>query len=149
MGKRSNGTRGTNSSNSAKSRKADEGIDKKVDAISFPLYGNTSTMAVKVNDVFKQKYQKSEAEKVRASVESTSSFAKPIGKYEYVSVNKMHPTQEYIGANNLKKIATINFEANDVPYGVQRNGEIYIIDGHHRVAAAILKGNKKIRILLN
>lgn len=61
----------------------------------------------------------------------------------------MHPTQEYIGANNLKKIATINFEANDVPYGVQRNGEIYIIDGHHRVAAAILKGNKKIRILLN
>lgn len=40
MGKRSNGTRGTNSSNSAKSRKIDVGgkIDKKVDAISFPLF---------------------------------------------------------------------------------------------------------------
>lgn len=63
MGKRSNGTRGTNSSNSAKSKKADEGIDKKVDAISFPLYGNTSTMAVKVNDVFKQKYQKAKLKK--------------------------------------------------------------------------------------
>lgn len=60
MDKRSNGTRLTNSSNSAKSRKAyaGGGIDKKVDAISFPLFGNTSTMAVKVNDVFKQKYQK-------------------------------------------------------------------------------------------
>ena len=33
--------------------------------------------------------------------------------------------------------------------GVQRNGNIYIIDGHHRAAVAILKGNKKIRILLN
>lgn len=151
MGKRSNGTRGTNSSNSAKSRKAYAGglIDKKVDAISFPLFGNTSTMAVKVNDVFKQKYQKEESEKVRASVETVSSFSKPTGKYEYVSVDKIHPTQEYIGANNLKAIASINFDSNEVPYGVQRNGNIYIIDGHHRAAAAILKGNKKIRILLN
>lgn len=151
MGKRSNGTRGTNSSYSAKSRKAyaGGGIDKKVDAISFPLFGNTSTMAVKVNDVFKQKYQKEESEKVRASVETVSSFSKPTGKYEYVSVDKIHPTQEYIGANNLKAIASINFDSNEVPYGVQRNGNIYIIDGHHRAAVAILKGNKKIRILLN
>ena len=125
------------------------GIDKKIDAISFPLFGNTNTMAVKVSDVFKHKYQKNEAEKVRASVESTSSFAKPVGKYESASVSKLHPTQEYIGANNLKKIATINFKANDVPYGVKRDGKIYIIDGHHRVAAAILKGNNKIRILVN
>lgn len=106
-------------------------------------------MAVKVNDIFKQKYQKEESEKVRASVETVSSFSKPKGKYEYVSVDKIHPTQEYIGTNNLKAIASINFDSNEVPYGVQRNGNIYIIDGHHRAAVAILKGNKKIRILLN
>lgn len=143
MAKASGGTR---TINRAKYKEAS--IDKTIDSLSFPLFGNTSTMAIKVNDVFKQKYQKDEAEKVRESVESVSSFSKPVGKYEFISVDKIRPTQEYIGANNLKTIASINFDANDVPYGVQRNGNVYIIDGHHRAAAAILKGDKKIKILL-
>ena len=143
MAKASGGTRKINS---VKYKEAS--INNTIDSLSFPLFGNTSTMAIKTNDVFKQKYQKEESEKVRASVETASSFSKPIGKYEYVSVDKIRPTQEYIGANNLKTIASINFDANDVPYGVQRNGNIYIIDGHHRAAAAILKGDKKIKILL-
>ncbi len=140
MAKASGGTRIINSKKAA--------INKMVDTLSFPLFGNTSTLAVRVNDVFKQKYQKDNAEKIRASVEPVSSFSKPVGKYEYVDISKIYPTQEYIGANNLKTIASINFDANDVPYGVLRNGNIYIIDGHHRAAAAILKGNKKIKILL-
>lgn len=143
MAKNSGGTRKINSTKYNK-----KSFNKTVDTLSFPLFGNTSTMAVKVNDVFKQKYQKDEAEKVRESVKSASSFSKPVGKYEYISVNKIRPTQEYIGANNLKTIASINFDANDVPYGVRRNGNIYIIDGHHRAAAAILNGNKKIKILI-
>lgn len=136
---------GTKKINSVKYKEAS--INNTIDSLSFPLFGNTGTMAIKTNDVFKQKYQKNEAEKVRESVESASSFSKPVGKYEYISVDKIRPTQEYIGANNLKTIASINFDANDVPYGVQRNGNVYIIDGHHR-AAAILKGNKKKKILL-
>ena len=143
MAKASGGTRLSAVQNTTKS------ISKKVDTISFPLFGDTNTMAVKVNDVFKLKYQKDEAEKIRASVKPISSFSKPIGKYEYIEVSKLHPTQEHIGANNLKTIASIKFDANNVPYGVLRNGKIYVIDGHHRVAAAILKGNKKIRMLVS
>lgn len=53
MAKASGGTRKINS---VKYKEAS--INNTIDSLSFPLFGNTSTMAIKTNDVFKQKYQK-------------------------------------------------------------------------------------------
>ena len=147
MGKRSNGTRGTNSSNSSRSRKFNGGgVEEYVDKIAFNLYG--STKAVSVDNVFKNKYKKEVAEEVRNSVEYESVFSKPKGDIETVSVSRLHPTQQYLVSENLKNISKIEISEDNLPMGVLRNGKVYVVDGHHRIAADIIKGRRKVRIRL-
>lgn len=138
----------TNSSNSSKARKFQirGGVDKVVDSIATTLFGNTK--AVNVNRIFTNKYNEEEANIIRSSLGYESVFSKPTGDVKAVSVSKIHPTQEYVGAENLKNISRAKIDKNDIPMAILKEGEVYIIDGHHRVAINILNGEKKIKVRL-
>lgn len=62
---------------------------------------------------------------------------------EYVDINSIVPTQKNITIGNLESTNDIG---NDTEaYLVKYKGYYYILDGHHRIANRILKGDNKIK----
>lgn len=101
-----------------------------------------------VNKIFRNNFSKEESDNIRNSLGFESVFSKPSGDIKSVPISKIYPTQEYVGAENLKNISRIKYDKDDIPMAVSKNGKIYIIDGHHRAAIDILNGKKKIRVRL-
>lgn len=62
---------------------------------------------------------------------------------EYVNIQYIVPTQKNITINNLK--STKNISDNTEAYLVKYKGYYYILDGHHRIANRILRGDNKIK----
>jgi len=68
---------------------------------------------------------------------------------ENINANKLVASQEWLNVSTVKyfiknpnKISTDN---SDTPSIIEYNGNYWIKDGHHRLAAAIILGNNKIK----
>ncbi|MFK5981450.1 MAG: hypothetical protein QM499_00935 [Flavobacteriaceae bacterium] len=61
---------------------------------------------------------------------------------EEVSISDLIPTQRHIKEANINDVK----DYDDAPVVIRRKGELYISDGHHRVASSILKGDSKIEV---
>lgn len=68
-----------------------------------------------------------------------------------VSIEEIYPSQEGLNSDKLIKLMNVN-KFNHLPQAVKiknkRYNYIVLSDGHHRVASEILKGKKKIDLLL-
>lgn len=64
---------------------------------------------------------------------------------EPIDVRKIIPTQRFITIDNLEDIKDREHERNTGAYLVNYKGMYYIIDGHHRIANKIMKGERIIR----
>lgn len=62
---------------------------------------------------------------------------------EWIDVHDIVPTQKNLTINNLKD--TQNVDPETGAYLMKYNNKYYILDGHHRIANAILKQEPKIK----
>lgn len=72
------------------------------------------------------------------------------GTIEEVSVDIIWPCQSVLSKTHVIELA-LYLNDNDVPgypMGIRINGEVYLIDGHHRVTAQILRGKKTVMMHL-
>ncbi len=60
-----------------------------------------------------------------------------------IDINKIVPNQDYLKPETIQKYANQGMDR--LPQGVKfKNGLVVVYDGHHRIAAQILKGEKTI-----
>ena len=62
-----------------------------------------------------------------------------------VDVNNIIPNQDYL---NKEVVSKYQMSQNKLPLGVMFGKDVVIFDGHHRVAANILNGDTKIKMLI-
>jgi hypothetical protein len=62
-----------------------------------------------------------------------------------VDVNDIVPNQDYL---NKEVVSKYQVSQNKLPLGVMFGKDVVLFDGHHRVAADILNGAKKIKMLI-
>lgn len=70
------------------------------------------------------------------------------GVIEDVDIDKICPCQEVLSKSRVIELI-LYIRENDVPgypAAIRKDGFVYLLDGHHRVAAQILSGKKKIKI---
>lgn len=72
------------------------------------------------------------------------------GTIEEVDVDDIWPCQQVMSKSKLIDLTLYvgKNEVPGVPSGIRMDGKICLIDGHHRVAAQILRGTKKVKIHL-
>ena len=105
-----------------------------------------SKWSTSIDRVFPNKYDEVE-DKVSELFKDRfgSSFA-PVGKTVDVSVDVLHSTQNGINAKNVISLAE-SIEKNgltELPTAIRVGGDVFVKDGHHRVAAEILAGKKTV-----
>lgn len=100
-----------------------------------------------INRVFPVKYDKVSDDVARELArDRVGTVFAPKGEVENVSVNRIHPCQDGINAKNTTALVeSIKNEGIKEPAtALQVGNEIYLLDGHHRVAAAIIAGKKEV-----
>lgn len=59
-----------------------------------------------------------------------------------VDPKDIYPTQRNLTASNLEAVSDISRETG--AFGIKKDGKVFILDGHHRVAVNILRGDNPI-----
>ncbi|MBP7307362.1 MAG: hypothetical protein KA987_14685, partial [Saprospiraceae bacterium] len=136
----------------------DEAI-KKLDSLKTINAGDNKNPinTVSVNDIFKNTYEQGSVEgifetkqKIDVDKDAVVRGKSNEGTKDIeVSVNDLVPTQAIVDkADVISKIKGEkgNFEQSDKPLVFEKDGKYYIVDGHNRIAADILKGKDKIQV---
>ena len=100
-----------------------------------------------INRVFPVKYDRVSDDVARELArDRVGTVFAPKGDVENVSISKLHPCQDGINAKNTMALFdSIRNEGIKEPATALRVGdEVYLLDGHHRVAAAIIAGKKEV-----
>jgi len=144
--------------------KVDSGVGgdvaiKKLEALNIVNAGDAKNPinTVSVNDIFKNTYEQGSADgifetkqKIDIEMDALVKGKSKEGTIDIeVSVNDLVPTQAIVDkADVASKIngEKGNFEQSDKPLVFEKNGKYYIVDGHNRIAADILKGKDKIQV---
>jgi len=67
------------------------------------------------------------------------------GKIDSINVDSIIPNQDYLDADQVEKYKS--GDSSEVPLGVKfLDGSVIVYDGHHRIAAQILKGSKAVNM---
>lgn len=104
--------------------------------------------AYDVDGIFKVKYDKAVDEAARSLGTQTSVFGASKNKVAQFDVSQIVPCQDGINPKNVIHIAESIAQdgLQELPYGYKIGDRIYLMDGHHRVAADIIAGKTKIAI---
>lgn len=102
-----------------------------------------------VDKVFYRKYSAADDKTAREiAKDRVGTVFAPKGEIKSISVSSIQPAQEVINASRVLSLATdINKNGlNEIPTGLKVGETVYLLDGHHRVAAQIILGQKKVKI---
>jgi hypothetical protein len=135
------------------------GAIKKLDALKTINAGDDKNPinTVSVNDIFKNTYEQGSAEgvfetkqKIDVEMDAVVKGKSNQGTTDIeVSIDDLIPTQAIVDkADVVSKIKGEkgNFEQSNKPLVFEKDGKYYIVDGHNRIAADILKGRNKIQV---
>lgn len=86
-------------------------------------------------------------EKMQEKLHSFKMLENMVQLAQEVDVADIIATQSYVDKADIDAMVA-NFVEGSLPVGYRRNGKVYLNDGHHRVAAQILQGKKKIRMIV-
>lgn len=64
----------------------------------------------------------------------------------FVALKDLIPTQKYLNQSQVNDYMRPR-RFDDMPIVATYKGKTYVIDGHHRVAASILRGDDKIKVV--
>lgn len=131
----------------AGTRHVDKTHVKKDNATGFFTEGELSRFHTDIDRVFRVKYNRESDDIARElAKDRVGTVFAPRGDVEYVSVSKIHPCQDGINAKRtMALVDSIKAEGFKEPAMALRVGnEVYLLDGHHRVAAAIIAGKKRV-----
>ena len=152
MGKRSNGTRGTNSSSASKSRKASGGVselDRKFPNWNINLFISKTPQGVEeavigsFHRVYGKKYRLSQ------EVGDIDKTFKELGKDVYVDINSsINTPQDFLNKQDVAKyMSSRNYDGIKALRYTDGNSErIMIVDGNHRFVAAKLNHERKVKM---
>ena len=148
MAKSSGGTRGVDRTHK---NGGIQRLSEKIDSLSTEWH---NSKVLNLEKVFSHSVASSETQNaVKKAIEERGGFGrwgviKPTETIKEVSLSSLYPTQDMILSSNVKSIAaSISSEGiKEMPTAVNLNGKIYVMDGHHRVAAAILLKQKSIKL---
>lgn len=110
-----------------------------------------SSFFTSVDKVFLKKYNKEDDDTARAlGGDKLGTVFAPKGDVENVSVSSIHPCQPGINAKQVVSLAQDIKEngMNEIPSAIKVGRDVYLLDGHHRVAAQIINGVKKVKVRL-
>jgi hypothetical protein len=114
---------------------------------SFFTESELSRFHTDINRVFPVRYDKESDDVARELArDRVGTVFAPKGEVRNVSVNRIHPCQDGINAKNtMALVESIKNEGIREPAtALQVGNEIYLLDGHHRVAAAIIAKKKQV-----
>lgn len=152
MGKRSNGTRGTNSSSASNSRKASGGVselDRRFpnwninQFISKTPYGVEEAVIGSFHRVYGKKYSLSQ------EVGDIDKTFKELGEDVYVDINSsINTPQDFLNKQDVAKyMSSRNYDGIKALRYTDGNSErIMIVDGNHRFVAAKLNHERKVKM---
>lgn len=110
-----------------------------------------SNFFTSVDKVFLKKYNKEDDDTARAlGGDRLGTVFAPKGDVENVSVSSIHPCQPGINAKQVVSLAQDIKEngMNEIPSAIKVGRDVYLLDGHHRVAAEIINSVRTVKIRL-
>lgn len=148
MGKRWGGTRPVDKAHNGESNAQ---ISDRIDSMSSEWRGSK---VVQLDKVFSHEVASASTQQaIKQAIDERGGFGrwgviKPTETIEEVDLSSLYPTQDMILSSNLKSIVASmkNEGMKEMPTAVNLDGKIYVMDGHHRVAAALLMKQNRIRL---
>ena len=104
-----------------------------------------------IDKVFPNKYNKEDDDTARALAgDRLGTVFAPKGEIQEVNISAIHPCQSGINAKQVVSLAQDIKEngMNEIPSAIKVGRDVYLLDGHHRVAAEIINGEKKVKVRL-
>lgn len=113
-----------------------------------------NTRVINTEKIFAHSVASSETQKnIEKVIDERGGFGrfgviKPTETVKEVNVHSLHPTEDMVSSSNVKNIAfsALREGIKEMPTAVRYNGKIYVMNGHARVAAAIVLNQKSIKL---